>query len=102
VNHPDRIIGLQVRALPGASKSQSRFAGNQAVSKQDFKNRCYRFVIGFFNFTRLSDGTCADNGEHFCLSPEYKLKMPLGMSAATINDPRTRKILSHVSSRDDS
>jgi hypothetical protein len=41
-------------------KFQSHLEGNQAVLKQDPKNRCYRFVIGFLNFARLSGSTCAD------------------------------------------
>jgi len=46
-------------------KSDKGIYGNYGTRKTESKNPCYRFVIGFLNFTRLSDSTCADNAEHF-------------------------------------
>jgi hypothetical protein len=44
-------------------KSQSQLQDGTCTRKIEKKNPCYRFVIWFYDFTRHSGSTCADNGD---------------------------------------
>jgi hypothetical protein len=71
-------------------KSQRRFAGYFVSAKLRTQIHCYRFVIGFLNFTRLRDSTCADNGEYFaCLKKWQVHNSELRPRSQSVNTPET-------------